>query len=112
MINLQERLEHAEHRSTIAEQRIAVLEQDIRQAFVEMKSLTVAEERHQRREEEYRKNISDLQSRLLVAQQNTDRSEFEVGKLQTTVDKLKEKLVDERTKYRQLHKMMVASSGS
>ncbi|CAF1263502.1 unnamed protein product [Didymodactylos carnosus] len=111
MVNLQERLEHAEHRSTLADQRIVSLEREIRQAQIEMKSLILAEEKSQRREEEYRRIVNEKMSRLKEAQQRTDESEFEVAKLQQTVDKLKEKLVDERTKYRQLHKMMLSSSG-
>ncbi|CAF1216716.1 unnamed protein product [Didymodactylos carnosus] len=110
MMNIQERLEHAENRATLADQRIVLLEQEIRHAYVEMKALTLTEEKSQQREEEYRKIVAERQSRLKEAQQRTDESEFEVGKLQQTVDKLKEKLVDERTKYRQLHKMMLASS--
>ncbi|CAF4364374.1 unnamed protein product, partial [Adineta steineri] len=42
---LQERFEVAERRSTISEQRMGSLEQDIRHAYVEMKTLLQAEEK-------------------------------------------------------------------
>ncbi|CAF4130341.1 unnamed protein product, partial [Rotaria sp. Silwood1] len=61
---LQERSEHAERRSTIAEKRIASLEEDIRNAYVEMKTLIQARERSRTREEKYLKDIEDLQTRL------------------------------------------------
>jgi len=107
---LQERFEHAERRSTIAEQRVTSLEQDIRHAYVEMKVLLQTEEKGQATEDKYRKTIEDLQSRLKSAQQRTDEADGDVGKLQLKVDKLKEKLVDERNKCHQLEKMVAASS--
>jgi chromosome segregation ATPase len=112
LTDLQERFDLAERRSTIAEQRIASLEQDIRHAYVEMKTLLQAEEKGQATEEKYRKTIDDLQSRLKSAQQRTDEADVEVGKLQLKVDKLKEKLADERNKCHQLQKMVAASSAS
>jgi len=109
---LQERFELADRRSAITDQRIASLEQDIRHAYMEMKSLLLAEEKANTMEEKYRKTIEDLQSRLKSAQQRTDEADGDVGKLQLKVDKLKEKLADERNKCRQLQKMMAASSVS
>ncbi|CAF0775068.1 unnamed protein product [Rotaria sp. Silwood1] len=109
---LQERFELAERRSTIADQRIASLEKDIRHAYVEMKTLLQAEEKAHATEEKYQKTLEDLQSRLKSAQQRTDEAETDVGKLQIKVDKLKEKLADERNKCHQLQKMMADSSVS
>lgn len=107
---LQERFEATERRSALAEQRIAALEQDIRHAYVEMKTLIQAEEKGQTTEEKYRKTIDDLQSRLKSAQHRTDEADTDVGKLQLKVDKIKEKLADERNKCHQLQKMVAASS--
>ncbi|CAF3165983.1 unnamed protein product [Rotaria socialis] len=107
---LQERYELAERRSAMGDQRIVSLEKDIRHAYVQMKSLLQAEEKAQATEEKYRKNIDDLQSRLKSAQQRTDEAEGDVGKLQIKVDKVKEKLADERNKCHQLQKMMAESS--
>ncbi|CAF1558107.1 unnamed protein product [Rotaria magnacalcarata] len=107
---LQERYELAERRSTMGDQRIVSLEKDIRHAYVQMKSLLQAEEKAQATEEKYRKNIDDLQSRLKSAQQRTDEAEGDVGKLQIKVDRVKEKLADERNKCHQLQKMMAESS--
>jgi len=111
LTELQERFELAERRSTNAEQRIATLEQDIRHAYVEMKTLLQAEEKGHATEEKYQKTIEDLQSRLKSAQQRTDEADAEVGKLQLKVDKIKEKLA-ERNKCHQLQKMMAATSVS
>ncbi|CAF5229725.1 unnamed protein product, partial [Rotaria magnacalcarata] len=47
---------------------------------------------------------------LLQAQQRTDEAEGDVGKLQIKVDRVKEKLADERNKCHQLQKMMAESS--
>ncbi|CAF0774695.1 unnamed protein product [Adineta steineri] len=109
---LQERFEVAERRSTISEQRMGSLEQDIRHAYVEMKTLLQAEEKAHATEDKYRKNIEELQARLKSAQHRTDEAETDVGKLQNKVDKVKEKLADERNKCHQLQKMMAASSVS
>lgn len=107
---LQERFERAERRSTVAEQRIVTLEKDIRHAYVEMKSLLQAEEKAQTNEEKYRKTIEEIQNRLKSAQQRTDEADIDVVKLQGKVDKLREKLADERSKSQQLQKILLASS--
>ncbi|CAF4144702.1 unnamed protein product, partial [Rotaria sp. Silwood2] len=88
LTELQERFEHAERRSTIAHKRIASLEEDIRNAYVEMKTLIQARERSRAREKKYLKDIEDLQTRLKAAQQRTDEAEADVEKLQIKIDQL------------------------
>lgn len=110
--DLHERFERAERRSNVAEQRMTFLEKDIRNAYVEMKSLIQAEEKAQTTEEKHRKTIEDLQNRLKSAQVRTDEADSDVVKLQEKVDKLREKIADERNKSQQMKKVIDSSSFS
>ncbi|CAF3188815.1 unnamed protein product [Rotaria socialis] len=98
LTELQERIERAELRATAAEPRIVSLEQDIRSAYVQMKSLIQSKETIRSKEGNYQNNIAELQARLQAAQQRSSEAEGDAGKMQHKIDQLQEKLAMERTK--------------
>ncbi|CAF1114536.1 unnamed protein product [Rotaria sordida] len=110
LTELQERFENAERRSAIAQKRISSLEEDIRNAYVEMKILIQARERSRTREEKYLKDIEDLQNRLKTAQERTDNAEADAEKSQLKIAQLQEKLLAERNKSSRIEKMIANSS--
>ncbi|CAF4077303.1 unnamed protein product [Rotaria sp. Silwood2] len=85
---LQERIERAELRATTAEPRIVSLEQDIRSAYVQMKSLILSKETIRSKEDNYQKNIAELQARLTAAKQRSTEAKMDVGKMQLKIGQL------------------------
>merc|ERR1711900_147874 len=87
-------------RADVGETKILELEEELRVVANNLKSLEVAEEKANQREQSYKEQIKTLTARLKQAEARAEFAEKSVQKLQKEVDRLEDELVGEQEKFK------------
>merc|ERR1712111_291517 len=82
------------------EMKIVDLEEELKVVATNLKSLEVAEEKANKREESYKEQIKTLTAKLKQAEARAEFAERSVQKLQKEVDRLEDELMSEQEKYK------------
>merc|ERR1712228_1039031 len=90
----------AEERAEMNEMKIVDLEEELKVVATNLKSLEVAEEKANKREEHYKEQIKTLTAKLKQAEARAEFAEKSVQKLQKEVDRLEDELMSEQEKFK------------